>query len=161
MTHRHIDYAAETPPAELPHAAIIDILDRGDLSDWKPIATAVARDPYGPLAHRVARLVDTYPMYGTSPLWRAWIEHCRTRAEGRRSPGGTPLGLAAIRRRAGLTQVELAERMGISQSDLSKLERRSDMRVSTLEEYAKRVGGELHLLLTFPEEALEADIASR
>lgn len=43
----------------------------------------------------------------------------------------------------GLTQVELAERMGISQSDLSKLERRRDIRLSTLRAYAAALGGDI------------------
>lgn len=159
MTHRHLEYAAETPAEELPLAAIVDILGRGDLRDWKPLADAITRDPYGALAERVARLVDAYPMYGTSPLWRAWIDRCRARAEGRRPLAEKPLDLAAVRRRAGLTQVELARRMGISQSDLSKLERRSDMRVSTLEEYVARVGARLHLHLEFPDEWVEARVA--
>ena len=71
------------------------------------------------------------------------------------------MGLAAIRRRVGLTQVELAKRMGISQSDLSKLERRGDMRVSTLREYARRVGAELHLSLEFAEDEIEVTITGQ
>ncbi|MGH8906146.1 MAG: helix-turn-helix domain-containing protein [Egibacteraceae bacterium] len=118
MIHRHVEYPPDTPVTELPAAALVDILDRGDLDDWRPIAQAVARDPEGPFAQRVARLLDAYPMYGTSPLWRAWIERCQARAQGRRP---TPMSLAEVRRRAGLSQAELAARMGISQSDLSSL----------------------------------------
>lgn len=159
MIHRHLEYPPETPAAEIPSAAIVDILERGDLDEWRPIAAAVARDPYGPFAQRVARLLDVYPMYGTSPLWRAWIDQCRAQARGRRAT--ERVGLAALRRRAGLTQVELAERMGIAQSDLSKLERRQDIRLSTLEAYARAVGAKLHLLISFPEEGVEVDVGSR
>ena len=159
MIHRHLEYPSDTPAAEIPSAAIVDILERGDLDDWRPIAAAVARDPFGPFAERVARLLDVYPMYGTSPLWRAWIDRCRVRARGRRA--AERVGLADLRRRAGLTQVELAERMGIAQSDLSKLERRHDIRLSTLEAYARAIGGKLHLLISFPEEEVEVDLANR
>ncbi len=161
VIHRHIEYPPGTRVEELPLAAIVDILDRGDVGDWRPIATAIAREPNGPFAEQVGRLVDVYPMYGTSPLWRAWIDRCRARVEGRRRRSEVPVGLAAIRRRAGLTQVELAKRMGISQSDLSKLERRGDMRVSTLREYAWRVGAELHLLFEFAEDEIEVKIADQ
>lgn len=159
MIHRHLEYPLDTPAAEIPSAAIVDILERGDLTDWRPIAAAVARDPCGPLAERVTWLLDVYPMYGTSPLWRAWIDRCRARAGGRRAT--ERVGLAALRRRAGLTQVELAERMGIAQSDLSKLERRHDIRLSTLEAYARAVGGKLHLLISFPEDEVDVDPGSR
>ena len=68
MIHRHLDYPAATAARELPLAAVVDILDRGDLDDWRPLAAAVARDPHGCVAERIADLVNRYPMYGTSPL---------------------------------------------------------------------------------------------
>ncbi len=140
MIHRHLAYPEGTPPERLPSAALVDILDRGDLDDWRPIAAAIARDPSGPLAQRVMRLVDAYPMYGTSALWRAWID--RRRARGDPEPRAEQaIGLAALRRRFRLTQTALARRMGMSQSDLSKLERRPDIRLSTLRAYARALGG--------------------
>ena len=66
--HRHLDYPAATAARELPLVAVVDILDRGDLDDWRPLAAAVARDPHGCVAERIADLVNRYPMYGTSPL---------------------------------------------------------------------------------------------
>ena len=77
MKHRHLTYSAATAVEDLPTAAILDILDRGDLADWQPIAIAVARDPCGEFTERVARLVQAHPMYGTTALWRAWIERVR------------------------------------------------------------------------------------
>ncbi len=71
--------------------------------------------------------------------------------ERRRAAVGTaapeaPVSLAELRRQMGLTQVEMARRVGISQSDLSKLERRSDVRISTLKSYAEAMGGALRVL---------------
>lgn len=145
MTHRHLEYPPDTPVEELPAAAIVDLLERGDLEAWQPIAAAVARDPLGPFAEKVMRLLDAYPMYGTSPLWRAWIDRCRARAE--RARPGPAVGLSDLRQAMGLTQVELAGRVGMSQSDLSKLERRRDVRLSTLRAYAKALGGRLRILI--------------
>ena len=90
------------------------------------------------------RLIAAYPTYGTSPLWRAWIDRCRSRLE----IDALPVigGLAALRRRHGLTQVELAGRMGVSQSDLSKLERRRDVRLSTLRAYAEALEGRISIV---------------
>ncbi len=156
MTHRHLEYPSDTPAEELPAAAVVDILERGDLDAWRPIAVAVARDPSGPLAENVMRLVDAFPMYGTSPLWRSWIDRCRARAEGRR--GRPPVGLAELRKNMGLTQVELAGRFGMSQSDLSKLERRRDVRLSTLRAYAKALGGRLRILFVARGEQAEIHI---
>lgn len=141
MRHRHLDYPAETAPADLPSAAIVDILDRGDLLDWLPLVRAIDEHPCGPLAERVAALVDAFPMYGTSTLWRAWIDRCRLRAQ----PTVTAT-LGELRRRVGMTQADVAARMGISQSDVSKLERRTDLKVSTLRDYLTALGCPLHLV---------------
>ena len=144
MIHRHLKVPDTAPPEAQPLARIVDLLQRGDLDDWKPIAQAIRRDPAGQFADRVLRLLAAYPSYGTSPLWRAWIDRCRSRLEIDALPAIG--GLAALRRSRGLTQVELAERMGISQSDLSKLERRRDVRLSTLRAYAAALGGGIRIL---------------
>ena len=144
MWFRHLDYAPGTAPDDLGPAAIDALLDRGDLEAWTPLLGAVGRDPWGPTAETILRLCDAHPMYGTSTLWRTWIERRRQR-EG--APGST---LAEARSRAGLTQTQVAERLGISQSDVSKLERRADMRLSTLRAYAGAIGFRLHVALEGP-----------
>jgi len=58
--------------------------------------------------------------------------------------------LAALRKSvAGLTQVELSERCGMHQGDISKLERRStleEVTVHTLRRYIEALGGEVQLV---------------
>ena len=154
MKHRHLELRPGIPPEDLPSVAVADILERGDLADWKPLAEAIARDPWGKLAKSLSRLVDAYPMYGTSALWRAWTDRCRARIEGALYPA-QPEDLAGLRRRLGATQVELADRIGMSQSDLSKLERRHDVRVSTLRVYAESLGGRLRLVFERETEKTE------
>jgi transcriptional regulator with XRE-family HTH domain len=56
--------------------------------------------------------------------------------------------LVATRRAAGLSQAEVAERMGTSQPAVARLEAGNvDVRLSTLERYAVAVGGRLRLRL--------------
>ncbi len=56
--------------------------------------------------------------------------------------------LVAERRRTGLSQAELASRMGTSQPAVARLEAGGvDVRLSTLERYAAAVGRQLHLRL--------------
>lgn len=55
------------------------------------------------------------------------------------------LGLAALRGSQRLTQVQLATKAGLTQSEVSRAESRSDCLVSTLARYAKALGGELQL----------------
>lgn len=73
MRHRFLDYVPGTPITELGAAALDDLLDHGDLESWQPLAREIARDPWGKTADTVLRLCDEHPMYGTSPLWNAWI----------------------------------------------------------------------------------------
>lgn len=145
MIHRHLDVPPDTAPEDLPSAAIADILDRGDLDDWRGIAAAVARAPRGELAKRISALVDAFPSYGTSPLWRAFLERCRVRALVGGLPA-PPVRLAELRRRAGLRQLDVARRLGMTQSDVSKLERRGDPRTGTLRRYIEALGARMRIL---------------
>jgi DNA-binding XRE family transcriptional regulator len=53
-------------------------------------------------------------------------------------------GLAAQRQSAGLSQTEVAARMGTSQSAVARLEAgEADLRISTLERYAAAIGSQL------------------
>lgn len=146
MRFRHLDYSPETTVADLGPAALDTLLERGDLEDWAPLVQAIARDPWGSMSDTVLRLCVAHPMYGTSALWRAWIQRRRHEAP---APGRT---LAEARVEAGLTQREVAERLGISQSDVSKFERRADVRLSTLRAYARAIGARLHLALQGPDD---------
>lgn len=140
---RHLDYAPGTPVADLGPAAIDALLERGDFEAWGPLLRAIADDPWGATADTVLGLCDAHPMYGTSSLWREWIER-------RRRPSGAETTLAEARGRARLTQVQVAERLGIGQSDVSKLERRGDVRLSTLRAYARAIGARLHVAIQAP-----------
>ncbi len=61
--------------------------------------------------------------------------------------------LAQQRQAVGLSQTEVAARMGTSQSAVARLESgTADVRASTLERYAAAVGGQISWKLTRPEE---------
>lgn len=61
------------------------------------------------------------------------------------------LALRALRESKKLTQSEVARRLGGRQVYISRLEKRSDMKLSTLRDYVGAIGGNLHLMVTFPE----------
>jgi transcriptional regulator with XRE-family HTH domain len=54
-----------------------------------------------------------------------------------------------------ITQEELAQRLSIAQSNVSRLERRRDMLISTLREVVSAMGGELHVSAVFADGAVE------
>lgn len=73
--------------------------------------------------------------------------------------------LASLRVALGKTQVEIAERAGMAQGDVSTLERRSDSKLSTLERYAEALGGRLEVAVVIGDrryllDAVETDRAA-
>lgn len=64
------------------------------------------------------------------------------------------VSLRRLRERLAVTQVELAAIMGVAQGDISRLERREDALVSSLQRYVKALGGELELVATVAGERL-------
>ncbi|MCY7303752.1 MAG: helix-turn-helix domain-containing protein [Thermoleophilia bacterium] len=147
MRHRHLEIADGTPVAELGLEAIDNVLDRGDLSDWQPLLRAVRRDPRGAVSERVLHLVERHPMHGTSALWRSWIEALRAEAE----PVHVGQALGALRRARSLTQQRVADVLEMTQPEVSKLEQRRDVRVSTLRAYVAALGGQLALSARFAD----------
>lgn len=69
----------------------------------------------------------------------------------------TAVELNELRKARGLTQEELADRLGIRQANVSKLERRKDVRVSTLREVVEAMGGELRITAHFPDADYQID----
>lgn len=61
------------------------------------------------------------------------------------------LELSELRKTRGVTQAELAERLNIRQGNVSRLERREDMHVSTLRDVVEALGGELEITARFPD----------
>ena len=49
-----------------------------------------------------------------------------------------------------MTQVELAEKLGIRQSAVSQLEQQDDMQISTLQRLVKALGGVLEITVRLP-----------
>ena len=60
------------------------------------------------------------------------------------------LTLQQLRKAKELTQVQLAETLGIRQATIAKTEKRSDLMISTLRSYVEAMGGRLDLIVEFP-----------
>jgi ribosome-binding protein aMBF1 (putative translation factor) len=66
--------------------------------------------------------------------------------------------LAAIRKAADLTQVELAKSMGVAQSEISRIESRPDMLLSTLASYLAAAGDRPRVVVTIAGHDVEIDL---
>jgi transcriptional regulator with XRE-family HTH domain len=61
------------------------------------------------------------------------------------------LSLRDLRRAYELTQQRMAEFLGVGQEGVSRLEKRSDLLISTLRSYVEAMGGRLRLIAEFPD----------
>ena len=61
--------------------------------------------------------------------------------------------LRELRRARRLTQVRVAKVLGITQDGVSRLEKRSDLLLSTLRKTVEALGGSLSLMAEFPDRA--------
>jgi DNA-binding XRE family transcriptional regulator len=70
------------------------------------------------------------------------------------------LPLEQLRSARSLTQTNMAQMLGVNQSAISKIEKRTDMYLSTLRSYVEAMGGHLDIQAVFPEGAVRVDILS-
>src|ERR1051326_8535895 len=61
--------------------------------------------------------------------------------------------LRELRHARKLTQVRMAKKLGITQDSVSRLEKRSDLLLSTLRKTVEAMGGNLSLVAEFPDRA--------
>ena len=61
--------------------------------------------------------------------------------------------LQELRHARKLTQVRMAKALGITQDSVSRLEKRSDLLLSTLRKTVQAMGGKLSLIAEFPDRA--------
>jgi DNA-binding XRE family transcriptional regulator len=68
------------------------------------------------------------------------------------------LALADLRESLGVTQTELAKLLEVSQPNISKLERKEDVYLSTLENYITALGGRLELKAVFEGRSVDLEL---
>ena len=68
------------------------------------------------------------------------------------------IALHDLRKLRRTTQVALASATGIAQSEISRIETRSNLSLVTLDAYVRGLGGELEIRAIFPEKVIAIDI---
>jgi DNA-binding XRE family transcriptional regulator len=61
------------------------------------------------------------------------------------------LTMRELRKARKITQTQLAKHLGIKQEQISRIERRTDMHLSTLRRAIEAMGGELDIVAKFPD----------
>ena len=75
----------------------------------------------------------------------------RARSEAKAEQYRKQMALDELREAQSMTQEHLAKVLNVKQSAISKMERRTDMYVSTLQSFVKAMGGELRIEAVFPQ----------
>jgi len=79
----------------------------------------------------------------------------RLRSEEAASKMISEMGLAQLREAMDLTQESLAGTLRVKQASISKMERRSDMYISTLTKIIEAMGGELQIVANMPNGSVQ------
>jgi transcriptional regulator with XRE-family HTH domain len=66
--------------------------------------------------------------------------------------------LQDLRSKRQVTQNDVADRLGIRQPTVSKIERREDVNLSTPRRYVEVLGGELHVTAKFADGTVELEL---
>lgn len=61
------------------------------------------------------------------------------------------MSLRALRKARHMTQTNLAKQLGINQENVSRIEKRTDLLLSTLTKYVEATGGKLRIVAEFPD----------
>lgn len=118
LTFRNVDASPTGDVRTWPYEALVTALERGLVSDWKPIFSEIRRRSWGPVARNVEHYVSyTHPV-GVGALFRAAINRARQTHEcddrefvARRVPDDIE--------RSGLTSAAFATLIGTSPARLS------------------------------------------
>jgi transcriptional regulator with XRE-family HTH domain len=77
---------------------------------------------------------------------------------GKRTVPPYSISLGRLRERCGITQQELARRLGVRQASVSGMERRDDIQLSTLRRILEALGGTLNIFGLFPDARYQIEL---
>jgi DNA-binding transcriptional regulator YiaG len=118
---RNLDFDPSVPVDLWPAEAIETVIDRGSLSDWRYLANAIRRNPWGPAARTTETVVAWGEHYGVDALLAGVIRDAR---EGIAMRGRAEYAerIRSWRAQTGMTLREFAREAGTSASRLSDYE---------------------------------------
>jgi hypothetical protein len=118
LLFRNVDARVDDPVETWPVEALATALERGSLTHWRRIRTAIEQDPWGPVARSVEQIVAGGHIYGVGPGMQRSIASARATWAARERQA-VAAELTALVAASGLTAAQFAERLGTSASRLS------------------------------------------
>ena len=118
VAFRNVDASPTDDVATWPYEALVTVIDRGLVSDWKPIFEEVRRSPWGKVARRVEQYLSYREPDGVSTLFALAIERVRSDSEDSdRAEVAARVRDAVVG--SGLTKGDLSRLVGTSASRFS------------------------------------------
>ena len=121
MHFRNIEFDPSAPVDSWPAEAVETVIDRGSLSDWRHLAQAIRRNPWGPAARTAETVVAWDEHYGVDALISGVIRNARETVA-RRGRAEYAAQIRSWRAQTGMTLREFARAAGTSASRLSDYE---------------------------------------
>lgn len=118
VSFRNVDVDPGSPVDSWPYEAIVTLIERGTIGDWRILTTAIDDDPWGPVARQVEDYLSYERPYGVAPLLERAIARARMQAEARERSAVSD-EVTELIKRSGLSVSALAARVGTSRSRLS------------------------------------------
>lgn len=118
VAFRNVEVDGAATPEDWPFEALVTAVERGTVSDWVRITTAIDADPWGPVARQVEDYLAYESPYGVGPLLGRAIARSRREADVRER-AEVAAEVRALMTSSGLTVAELASRVGTSRTRLS------------------------------------------
>lgn len=115
---RNLDTDPASPVESWPFEAIATAVERGTVSDWARLATAIAAEPWGQVARQVEELFGYSRPWGVTPLLERTISRGRTQAD-ELERASVAVAVRDLVARSGLSMGEFATRIGTSRTRLS------------------------------------------
>lgn len=118
---RNLDFDPAAPMDRWPAEAIATVIDRGSLSDWRHLADAIRRNPWGSAARTAETVVAWGEHYGVDELMSNVIRHARENIA-QRGRAEYAAQIRSWRAQTGMTLRQFALAAGTSASRLSDYE---------------------------------------
>ncbi len=118
VAFRNVDASPGDPIATWPHEALVAVIERGLVDDWRPVFAELRARPHGVVARSVAAYLDRADPDGATRLFRLVLDDAR-RQEDQADRAEAAARVRTCIARSGLTAAAFAREIGTSASRLS------------------------------------------
>lgn len=118
LAFRNVKADPADPVESWPYEGLVAALERGGFRDWRRVAAAIERDPWGEVATDVRAYLSYEQPYGVGPLMMSVIAAARSRAQDE-DKAAVAARVRELVNASGLSRRAFADAVGTSATRLS------------------------------------------